>query len=92
MLTFSPCGSAQTLKFLRWLGLAVPDLVTRELLAASDMLGRSVELAAEAFEEVRAFAARQGLAVGCNVESLTARAAEIDASVELLHRIDRLDS
>jgi hypothetical protein len=91
LLTFSPCGSVQTLQFLRWLGVAVPDSVERELTAAPDMLARSVELAAEAFAELRSFAEQQGLSVGCNVESLTARAAEVDASVELLQRVDQLE-
>jgi 5,10-methylenetetrahydrofolate reductase len=91
LLTFSPCGSRQTLEFLEWLGVAVPKPLERELLAATDMLARSVELAVEAFAEVRDFAEKQGLAVGCNVESLTARAAEVEASLELLQRIDRLE-
>ena len=85
--TFSPCGSAQTLQFLGWLGVEVPAPLKRELLGARDMLARSVELAAEAFAEIHAFAKDQGLVVGCNVESVTARAAEVDASIELLRRV-----
>jgi len=91
LLTFSPCGSQQTLQFTEWLGVGVPEAVKRELLSAKDMLGRSIELATEAFDEIRAFAAEQGLSVGCNVESVSSRAAEIDASIELVRRIDRLD-
>jgi hypothetical protein len=87
LFTFSPCGSGQTLQFLAWLGVAVPTSVQRELLGARDMLARSVDLAAEAFAEIHAFAEAQGLAVGCNVESVTARAAEVDASLELLRRV-----
>ena len=90
LLTFSPCGSQQTLHFLQWLGVNVPAPVKRELSAAKDMLARSVELAVQAFAEVRAFAAEQGLDVGCNVESVSARAEEVDASVELAWRIDQL--
>jgi hypothetical protein len=87
LFTFSPCGSSQTLEFLDWLGVAVPNATKRELLASKDMLARSVELAVEAFAEIRAFAEQQGLTVGCNVESLTARASEIDASLELLSQL-----
>ena len=89
LLTFSPCGSQQTLEFIEWLGVTLPDTVKRELLSAKDMLERSVELASEAFAEVRAFAAEQGLSVGCNVESVSSRAAEVEASVELVRRIDQ---
>jgi hypothetical protein len=87
LFTFSPCGSAQTLQFLEWLGVAVPMQVKRELLGAPDMLARSIELAADAIAEIHAFAEQLGLAVGCNVESVTARAAEVDASIELLRRV-----
>jgi hypothetical protein len=90
LFTFSPCGSRQTLEFLEWLGVAVPKPVKQELLAATDMLARSVELAADTFAEIHAFAETRGLIVGCNVESVTARPAEVDASIELLQRIDRI--
>jgi hypothetical protein len=91
LLTLSPCGSPQTLDFLEWLGVAVPASIKRELLGSKDMLARSIELASDAFAEIHAFARAQGLHVGCNVESLTARGSEIDASLELLRCVDRLD-
>jgi hypothetical protein len=91
-LTLSPCGSKQTMEFLEWLGVRLPGIVKRDLLSARDMLGRSVELASEAFADVRQFAAECGLTIGCNVESVSSRAAEVDAAVELVHRIDRLDA
>ena len=87
LLTFSPCGSPQTLEFLEWLGVALPAAVKRELLSAKDMLERSVDLATEAFAEIRAFAADHGLTVGCNVESVSSRPAEVEASIELVHRV-----
>ncbi len=90
LLTFSPCGSPQTLQFMEWLDVALPEPVKRELLSANDMLIRSIELASEAFAEIRAFAAEQGLTVGCNVESVSSRAAEVEASVELVRRVDQL--
>jgi hypothetical protein len=90
LLTFSPCGSPQTLEFTEWLGVSVPDSLKRELLSAKDMFMRSIELASEAFAEICMFAAEQGLTVGCNVESVSSRSAEIEASVELVRRIDAL--
>jgi hypothetical protein len=90
LITLSPCGSAQTLQLQEWLGVAVPPSVKQQLLAANDMLARSVDLAVEAFSEVLEFATAQGLRIGCNVESVSARPAEVDASVELVRRIDAL--
>jgi hypothetical protein len=90
LLTLSPCGSAQTLQFLRWLGVELPVAVTRELLSAPDMLQRSIELAADTFAEVHGFAQELGFSVGCNVESVSSRAEEVEASVDLVYRIDKL--
>ena len=91
LLTFSPCGSPQTLQFQEWLGVDVPPTVKRELLCAKDMLSRSIELAVDAFAEVRAFANEHGLTIGCNVESVSSRATEVEAAIELVRRIDRLE-
>jgi hypothetical protein len=90
LLTFSPCGSPQTLEFQAWLGVEIPPNVKRELLSARDMLARSIELAADTSAEVCAFAAELGLAIGCNVESVSSRAVELDASAELVHCIHGL--
>jgi hypothetical protein len=90
LLTISPCGSQQTLEFLEWLGVDVPEATKRELLLTKDMLTRSIELATDAFEQVQAFAAGLGLNVGCNVESVSSRAEEVEASAELVRRIDQL--
>lgn len=89
LFTLSPCGSPQTLEFLEWLGVDISPSLKRDLLSARDMLERSIELAVETYGEVRALAASLGFTVGCNVESVSTRAAEIDASVELVHRIER---
>jgi hypothetical protein len=92
LLTLSPCGSEQTLLFQEWLGVTVPPKLRRELLLAQDMLARSVELAVDIFAEVQAFARGQGIVVGCNVESVSSRAVEVEASIELVRRIKRLDA
>lgn len=90
LMTLSPCGSEQTLLFQEWLGVSVPRAVKRELLLAKDMLNRSIELAVDTFAEVKDFASELGITLGCNVESVSSRAVEIDASIELVRRIDRL--
>lgn len=87
LLTFSPCGSAQTLEFQQWLGIDVPAAVKKDLLGCRDMFARSIELATEFFAELRAVASDLGLSIGCNVESVSSRGAEIDASIELVQRV-----
>jgi hypothetical protein len=76
---------------LEWLGVEIPAGIERELLSAKDMLERSIELAYETASEVRAAAEAEGLTVGFNIESVSSRAVEVDASVELVHRVEPLD-
>jgi hypothetical protein len=90
LVTLSPCGSKKTLEFMDWLGVSVPRWLQNELLHAQDILTRSVELSLAVFEELRDFAAEKGIALGCNVESVSLRRAEIDASVEMVHRLAKI--
>ena len=93
ILTFSPCGSVKTLSFMKWLGVAFPRWLENELQFARDPLAKSLELCERIFAEVRDYARDKGIPLGVNVESVSIRKEEIEASVELLQllrrRIDR---
>ena len=90
MVTLTPCGSERTLTFLRWLGIEVPRWLENELLRAEDTLSTSVELCVDVFTDLYGFAQDHGFALGCNVESVSLRRDEIDASVELVNRVARV--
>ena len=87
LVTLTPCGSPRTLAFIEWLGVYVPPWFRNELLGSADMLTTSVELCVDVFRDLREFAARKQIPLGCNVESVSVRRDEIDASVELVERI-----
>jgi 5,10-methylenetetrahydrofolate reductase len=89
ILTFSPCGSPKTLSFMKWLGISFPRWLENELRFASDPLTTSLTLCERIFEEVWDYAKEKNLPVGINVESVSVRRSEIDASVELFHRLQR---
>ena len=89
ILTFSPCGSVKTLSFMKWLGVAFPRWLENELLFARDPLAKSLELCERIFMEVWDFARDKGIPLGINVESVSIRRTEIEASVELLQRLRR---
>jgi 5,10-methylenetetrahydrofolate reductase len=89
ILTFSPCGSLKTLSFMKWLGIAFPRWLENELQFATDPLARSVELCERIFAEVWDYARDKGIPLGVNVESVSVRKAEIEASVELLQLLRR---
>ncbi len=90
LVTLSPCGSKKTLEFMQWLGVSVPRWLQNELLHAHDILEKSIDLSISGFQELYEFAREKGIALGCNVESVSLRKAEIEASVEMLHRVARI--
>jgi hypothetical protein len=87
LITLTPCGSRKTLEFLAWLGISVPRWLENELAHSHDILETSVEASLSTFAELHAFASTKGFALGCNIESVSTRKAEIEASVELVHRV-----
>ena len=87
VLTFSPCGSVRTLEFMKWLGISFPRWLENELRHSADPLERSVDLCERVFTDVQDYAREKGLPIGINVESVSIRRSEIDASVELYRRL-----
>lgn len=87
VLTFSPCGSIRTLQFMKWLGISFPRWLENELRYSSDTLERSVDLCESVFADVQDYAREKRLPIGINVESVSIRKAEIDASAELYRRL-----
>jgi hypothetical protein len=90
--SFSVCGSLKTLEFLHWLGVSVPRWIENELRHADDTLDASYEQAVATAVDLIAFCRRLGMPFGLNVESVSIRKVEIEASVRLAARLgDELD-
>jgi hypothetical protein len=85
--TLSPCGSAKTLSFTKWLGIAFPRWLENDLRFAKDPLQTSLKFCEQTFEEIWDYAKTKGIAIGANVESVSIRKDEIDASMELFRRL-----
>lgn len=89
ILTFSPCGSEKTLGFMKWLGIHFPRWLENDLRFAPDPLATSLALCERIFAEVWDYARDHGVPLGINVESVSIRKAEIEASLELVRRLQR---
>jgi hypothetical protein len=83
ILTLSVCGSLKTLAFLQWLGVDVPRWLENALRNAEDPLAESYEQCVQNARELIAFCRRLGMPFGFNVESVSIRKAEIEASIAL---------
>ncbi|GED98835.1 methylenetetrahydrofolate reductase [Gordonia crocea] len=87
IFTLSVCGSMKTVEFLEWLGVDVPRWLRNDLAHADDTLAVSFDQCLAAAAELTRFARRLGTPHGFNVESVSNRRREIEASVELAARL-----
>ncbi len=87
VFTFSVCGSIKTLTFLRWLGVDVPRWIENDLRHADDTLDASLEHAETTALELMSFCRHLGVPFGINVESVSIRKVEIEASVRLAEKL-----
>lgn len=90
ILTLAPCGSPKTLEFMKWLGIAVPRWLRTEIIRSPDPLTLTYDQCLSNARALIDFCRRHGLAFGINIESLTNRRVEIEASVELAREISGL--
>ncbi len=87
LFTLSPCGSLKTLEFMKWLGISVPKWLENDLINSEDILDQSIKLEKLIFEELFDFALEKRIPIGCNIESVSVRKAEIEASIQLVKDI-----
>ena len=87
VFTFSVCGSMKTLEFLQWLGVDVPRWIQNELRHADDTLDASFDQALATARELMTYCRRLEVPFGINIESVSNRRAEIEASVNLAARL-----
>jgi hypothetical protein len=89
VFTLSVCGSMKPLEFLQWLGVDVPRWIQNDLRHADDTLAASYEQALATARELLAYCRRLGVPFGLNIESVSIRRAEIEASVSLAEQLGR---
>ena len=88
VFTFSVCGSMKTLEFLRWLGVDVPRWIENDLAHAADPLDASYEQAlTDSHRADGLLPRRSAFPFGINVESVSIRRVEIEASVRLAEQL-----
>ncbi len=83
ILTFTPCGSAKTLEFMNWLGISVPPETATEILESTNPLMQSIRTCQKNLEQILSASLPLNIPIGLNIESLTNRKEEIEASIRL---------
>ena len=87
VLSFAPCGRAKTLEFIKWLGVAVPAPIESAILSAPDPLSQSVEICCAILREILREIEDPTLPLGLNIESVSIKKEEIDASITLFETL-----
>ncbi|BCY06251.1 methylenetetrahydrofolate reductase [Actinoplanes sp. L3-i22] len=83
IFTLSLCGSLKTLEFLRWLGVDVPRWLENSLRHTGDPLAESYKHCLDIARDLRDFCEHLGVPYGFNIESVSIRKAEIEATTQL---------
>jgi hypothetical protein len=90
VLTFTPCGRAKTLTFIKWLGVNVAQTTEQAILSAADPLAKSIQICCETLSRILDEEFCDFLPLGINVESVSINKLEIDGSIELFHELQKM--
>lgn len=83
VLTFTPCGSEKTMDFMNWLGISIPESTRWRILESSNPLAESIKVCRNNLNQIIEAVMPLNIPLGLNIESLTNRKEEIDASIRL---------
>ena len=83
VLTFTPCGSESTMDFMNWLGISIPESTRWRILESSNPLAESIKVCRNNLNQIIEAVMPLNIPLGLNIESLTNRKEEIDASIRL---------
>ena len=90
VFTLSICGSLETLKLMNWLGINIPRWMENDLVRCKDITDESIKQNLRIVEELYEYCREQKIACGFNVESVSPKKSEVDASVNLLAEIKKM--
>jgi len=83
VLTFAPCGSEKTLDFMNWLGISIPESTRWRILDSKSPIAESIKVCRSNLNQIIEAVMPLNIPLGLNIESLTNRKEEIDASIRL---------
>lgn len=90
IFTLSPCGTLETLRLMKWLGINIPKWMENDLIHCKDILEESIKQNIKIIQELIEFCRSKNICFGFNIESLSPKKLEIDASVFLFNETRKL--
>ncbi len=89
-MTFAPYGHLKTLHFLKWLEVNFSEDAEREIFSAQSPLEKSLEFCCLTLRRILESIERPIIPKGINVESVSIKKDEIDASIELFEKLQEI--
>ncbi|GLY01526.1 5,10-methylenetetrahydrofolate reductase [Actinoplanes sp. NBRC 101535] len=90
VFTLSLCGSLKTLEFVRWLGVDIPRWLQNSIEHSPDPLAESYRQCVAIARDLIDFCDHLGVPYGFNIESVSIRKAEIEATTDLATEVAAL--
>ncbi len=87
IFTLTPCGSVKTMAFMEWLGIDIPKWLKNDLKHSENILSNSIDICKNIAHELLEYCENKNIPIGFNIESVSIRKAEIEASIELLNDV-----
>jgi hypothetical protein len=87
VLDFVPVGKPQTMEFIRWLGISIPDATASAILSDQAPLTRSIAVCREILQRVLDAPYADEIPLGIAIESVSINKDEISASIELVETL-----
>jgi hypothetical protein len=87
ILTFTPCGRPETLRFIKWLGVTVPAEVEQTLLSSDTPLAESIRVCIDSLRCILEAGIGRLIPLGINIESVSICKEEIAATADLFHAL-----
>ncbi len=87
VLTFSPCGRAKTMTFIKWLGVAIAPDVEHTILSDPAPFRKANQICRDNLRAILDQSYIEQIPLGVNIESVSIHKDEIEASIDLFHTL-----
>ena len=87
VFTLTICGTLETLELMHWLGIDIPQWLKNDLRRSKDIIEASIQQNLRMAQELAEYCAAKQLNCGFNIESVSPKKAEVDATVVLYNEL-----
>jgi hypothetical protein len=87
VFTLTICGTVETLKLMNWLGIDIPKWLKNDLIRSKNIIDESIMQNIRIAKELNEYCNEKNISCGFNVESISPKKAEVDATVILFNEL-----